>query len=188
MSATVTRLAVGLCAALTIACGGRDRAESDAVPPSITPGEVAGTSGERQSITVSGCLTKVEPDGFVLTSIDDAIVRQVTGTAGHHRDDPDSKPEDPNRKAEDERPRNELNPSATQGRYRVAGDAERIAMHLNREVDIRGHVESDNQNETPDTLHVDVIDATGASCGQDQDRGNDRGLMPTQDVPRKLRR
>lgn len=168
MNATVTRFAVAMCAALTIACGGRDGGESDTAPPDMrTPGETTGTSGSSdQSIRISGCITKVDPDGYVLTSADEAIVRRETGTAGHHQDDEDSKPTDANRESEDERLRHAQNPSAEMGRFRLAGDPERFAMHVGREVEVTGHVQHpDSENSTAATLHVDTIDATGPTCG-----------------------
>jgi hypothetical protein len=172
MNASVTRFALALCAAATIACGGRDHAESDTPPPAtITPGEATGTSGTGdESITISGCVTKAAPDGYVLTSSDEAIIRQETGTSGHHTDDKESAPNEPNRSGDDERLRHAQNPSAEMGRFRLAGDPESIARHVNREVEVSGRVQhDDNQNETPATLHVEVIDATGPRCGQ---RGN----------------
>jgi hypothetical protein len=167
MSATVTRLAVALGAVTTIACGGRDLAENDTNPPAvIAPGEAVGTSGTtNQLITLSGCLAKAEPDGYVLTSIDETILRQETGTAGHHRDDEGSTPEEPNRSAEDERLRHEQNPSAELGRYRLEGDAERLAMLVDREVQVQGRVQNtDAMNETAASLAVETIDATGPRC------------------------
>ena len=167
MSATVTRLAVAVSAAITIACGGRDLAENETEPPAVVaPGETVGTSGTtNQLITISGCLASAEPDGYVLTSRDEAIVRQETGTAGHHRDDEETAPEDANRGAEDERLRHAQNPSAELGRYRLEGDGERLAMHVNREVEIQGRVQAtDLANETPASLRVESIDATGPSC------------------------
>jgi hypothetical protein len=169
MNGSVTRFALALCAAATIACGGRDHAESDtAPPPTVTPGETAGTSGtDDELITISGCVTKVNPDGYTLTSSDEAIIRRETGTSGHHKDDKDSAPDEPNRSGEDERLRHAQNPSAEMGRYRLAGDAERIALHVDREVEISGRVQhADNQNETPATLHIETIDATGPRCGR----------------------
>jgi hypothetical protein len=168
MHSTVTRLAAVICDAVAIACGGTDHGESDVNPPAtITPGEAVGTSGTSgQHITVSGCVTKAEPDGYVLTSGDEAILRTETGTAGHHRDDRGSAPDEPNRGAEDERLRHAQNPSAELGRYRLAGDAERLAMFANREVEVRGRVQqSDAENATPATLRVEEIDATGPRCG-----------------------
>jgi hypothetical protein len=169
MSAAVTRLGLGLCVVATIACGGRDQAESDTAPPeSVTPGETVGTSGTGdETIRISGCVTKVDPDGYVLTGSDEAILRQETGTTGHHRDDKASAPEDPNRRGEDERLRYLQNPSAGMGRYRLAGDDESIARHVGREVEVTGRVQhEDRKNETPATLQVETIDATGPRCGQ----------------------
>jgi len=169
MHSTVTRFAAATCAALAIACGGRDQAESDVNPPAtVTPGEAAGTSGTNdQSITVSGCVINAEPDGFVLTSGDEAMLRHETGTAGHHRDDKDSQPSEPNRGAEDERLRHAQNPSAELGRYRLEGDAARIAMLVNREVEVHGRLHSgDSTNDTPATLKIETIDATGPRCGK----------------------
>jgi hypothetical protein len=159
---------VAICAVITIACGGRDAGDSDtAPPPTVTPGETAGTAGEgEQAIRVSGCVTKVEPDGYVLTSADEAIVRRETGTSGHHRDDKDTQPTEANRGAEDERLRHAQNPSAEMGRFRLVGEADRFAMHVGREVEVTGRVEhSDRENSTAATLNVDTIDATGPTCG-----------------------
>jgi len=169
MHSTVTRFALVLGAAMTIACGGRDEARNDRMPPATTtPGEAAGTSGQQQAlITISGCLAKAEPDGYVLTSDDEAIVRQETGTAGHHRDDEDTAPTDANRGSEDERLRHQQNPSAELHRYRLEGDAERIALHVGKEVEIQGRIQrSDTENSTPATIRVEAIDATGPSCGK----------------------
>lgn len=186
MNPTVTRFALAACAAAAVACNsGRDAAESH--PPAIvTPGETAGTSGLDPIITIGGCLTRSQPDGFILTSIDDAIVG-TTGTRDRHRNNPASAPEDPNPRAEQERSRHDLNPSAQAGRYRLEGNAERIAMHVNREVEVTGRVEAPAQNEIPATLHVETIDATGARCGEEQERGNDRGALPGQDLRRRPR-
>jgi len=168
MHSTVTRLVVAATAAITIACGGTDHGENDVNPPAtITPGEAVGTSGfDDQRITVSGCVIKAQPDGYVLTSSDEAILRQQTGTAGHHRDNRDSTPTEPNRGAEDERLRHAQNPSAELGRYRLEGDSERLGMLVNREVEIEGRVSRDqNDNSAPATLTVETIDATGPRCG-----------------------
>jgi len=169
MYATVTRRAIVVGAAMiAIACGGSDYGKNDVNPPATTtPGEAVGTSGTNdQLITVSGCVTKAAPDGFILTSNDEAVLRDETGTAGHHRDDKASTPADPNRGAEDERLRHAQNPSAELGRYRLEGNAERIAMFVNREVEIKGNVQRrDTENSTPATLKVDMIDATGPRCG-----------------------
>lgn len=178
MDSTVTRpafalrgsargVAVAACAALVIACGGTDYGDRDTNPPATTtPGEAVGTSGQDQLITVSGCVTKAPPDGFVLTSRDEAVLRRETGTAGHHRDDKGSTPSEPNRGAEDERLRHAQNPSAELGRYRLEGDANRIAMLANREVEVQGRVQrTEAENTTPATINVETIDATGPRCG-----------------------
>jgi hypothetical protein len=137
-------------------------------PPTVTPGEASGTSGtDDQLITLSGCVTKAEPDGYVLTSSDEALLRQETGTSGHHRDDKDTAPSEPNRGSEDERLRHAQNPSAELNRYHLAGDDGRLRMYLGREVEIQGRVQhDDNENSTPATVHVELIDATGPRCGQ----------------------
>jgi hypothetical protein len=169
MYSTVTRLAVAAFAVIAIACGGTDHGDRDVNPPAtITPGEAVGTSGTNdQLITVSGCVTKMDPHGYVLTSSDEAVLRQETGTAGHRRDNEDTTPTEPNRGAEDERLRHAQNPSAELGRYRLEGDAERISMLVNREVEVHGRVQqADNENTTPATLKVETIDATGPRCGQ----------------------
>ena len=169
MYTTVTRIALAAFAATAIACGGTDHGDSDVnPPPTTTPGEAVGTSGTSdQPITISGCVTKADPDGYILTSSDEAVLRQETGTAGHHRDDKDTTPAEPNRGAEDERMRHAQNPSAELGRYRLEGDAGRIAMLLNREVEVQGRIHrADSENTTPATLQVATIDATGPRCGQ----------------------
>jgi hypothetical protein len=167
MHSTVTRLAVASCAAIAIACGGTNYGDRDTNPPATTtPGEAVGTSGTNdQLITVSGCVTKTQPDGFILTSSDEAVLRHETGTVGHHRDDKASTPTEPNRGAEDERLRHAQNPSAELGRYRLEGDAERIAMLVDHEVEVQGRVERKQaENATPATLKVQMIDATGPRC------------------------
>ncbi len=156
-------------AAIAVACGGTDYGDRDTNPPATTtPGEAVGTSGtDDQLITLSGCVTKVQPDGFILTSSDEAVLRRETGTAGHHRDDKGSTPAEPNRGAEDERLRHAQNPSAELGRYRLEGDAERIAMLANREVEVHGRVQrTEAENSTPAVLKVENIDATGPRCGE----------------------
>jgi hypothetical protein len=169
MKSSVTRFGVALCAAVTLACGGRDQAENDsAPPPTITPGEATGTTGTGDSsITVSGCVTKADPDGYVLTSSDEGIIRRETGTTGHHRDDEDSAPTEPNRSGDDERLRHLQNPSAEMGRFRLTGDPESLARHVGDEVEVSGRVQhADTENTTPGTLHVDTINATGPRCGK----------------------
>ena len=169
MHSTVTRTAVAAFAVIAIACGGTDHGDSDVNPPATTtPGEAVGTSGTNdQLITISGCVTKVDPDGYILTSSDEAVLRQETGTAGHRRDDRDTTPTEPNRGAEDERVRHAQNPSAELGRYRLEGEAERIAMLVNREVEVQGRVHrAEGENTTPATLKIETIDATGPRCGK----------------------
>jgi hypothetical protein len=187
MNATVTRFALAMCAAIAIACnGGRDAADSTTPPATATPGEAAGTSGTSdEPMRTSGCVTAAQPDGYILTSLDDAIVREATDTSAHHADNPKTRPTDPNRGAEQERARHEQNPSAEAGRFRLAGDTDRIKLYVNREVEVSGRIQAAAQNEAPATLQVESIDATGASCGRAQAHGNDRGILPTQDLPRK---
>jgi hypothetical protein len=178
MDSTVTRpasplrhlraLVIAGCAAIALACGGTDHGDYDVNPPATTtPGEAVGTTGSaEQLITLSGCITKADPDGYVLTSNDEAILRGETGTAGHHRDNENTTPEEPNRGAEDERLRHAQNPSAELGRYRLEGDGERIAMLVNREVEVQGRVaRADAENSRPATVQVERIDATGPRCG-----------------------
>lgn len=168
MHSAVTRFAVAAGAVLAIACGGPDYGKHDVDPPATTtPGEAVGTAGAGdQLITISGCVTRAEPDGYLLTSADEAVLRRETGTAGHHRDDEETRPSDPNRGAEDERLRHAQNPSAELGRYRLAGDADRLAMHLNREVEIQGRVTREQaENSIAARLTVESIDATGPRCG-----------------------
>ena len=169
MRSTVTRFAVASFAVVAIACGGADYGDRDVNPPATTtPGEAVGTTGTHDQLTtLSGCVTQASPDGFILTSSDEGIVRRETGTSGHHRDDPGSTPSEPNRSSEDERLRHAQNPSAELGRYRLEGDADRIAMFENREVEVRGRVhQRDTENTTPATLMVDTIDAIGPACGR----------------------
>ncbi len=173
MHSTVTRsvrtLAIAASAVIAVACGGTDYGDRDTNPPATTtPGEAVGTSGtNNQLITISGCVTKAQPDGYILTSNDEALLRRETGTAGHHRDDKGSSPSEPNRGAEDERLRHAQNPSAELARYRLEGDAERIALLANREVEVHGRVQrSEAENSTPATLKVETIDSTGPSCGK----------------------
>lgn len=167
MHSTVSRFVVAASAVIAIACGGGNYGERDVNPPAtVTPGETAGTSGMNdQLITISGCVIEAEPGGFLLTSRDEAVLRQETGTAGHHRDDRETEPSDPNRGAEDERLRHAQNPSAELGRYRLEGDAERLAMLVNREVEVQGRVaQPAADNSAPATLTVEMIDATGPRC------------------------
>jgi hypothetical protein len=177
MTSTVTRFAVASLAVIAIGCGGTDHGDGDVNPPdTMTPGEAVGTSGTNdQLITVSGCVIKSAPDGFILTSSDEGIVRRETGTSGHHRDDEGSAASEPNRSAEDERLRHAQNPSAELGRYRLEGDAERLAMLADREVEVQGRVQrSDSENSAPAVLKVETIDATGPSCGRTR---NERGAI-----------
>jgi hypothetical protein len=168
----VTCVAVSFCAALAIACGGRDEAVDHAAAregsAAVAPGDAAGTSGSTaKQITVSGCVTKVPPSGYELTSFDDQLASHQGGTAAHHRDDPDTRPTDANRGGEQERLRYSQNPSANLGRYRLTGNADRLASHVDREVEIHGDVMvGDGKNETPSTLNVQSIKATGRACGK----------------------
>ena len=172
MRATVTHLTVAVCAALAGACGGRDEAASSTAQSDaaayVSPGEAAGTSGSTaKQITISGCVTKVPPDGYELTSIDDHLVGHDRTPAGHHSDDPDSKPTEPNRGGENERLRYAQNPSANLGRYRLVGNADRLASNVDRQVEIQGDVMvDDSKNETPSTLKVQSIKPTGKACPQ----------------------
>jgi hypothetical protein len=169
MKRSVIRLGLAFCVAATIACGGHDQADNNsAPPPTITPGEATGTSGAGgETITISGCVTKADPDGFMLTSSDEGILRRETGTTGHHRDDADSAPHEPNRSGEEERLRHLQNPSASMGRFRLAGDADALARHVGDEVEVSGRVQhTDSENTTPSTLQVETINATGPRCGE----------------------
>jgi hypothetical protein len=173
MRSTVTRFAVASCAVMAMACGGTNYGDRDVNPPAtVTPGEAVGTSGSgEQLITLSGCVTQAAPDGFILTSSDEGIMRRETGTSGHHRDDRGSAPSESNRSAEDERLRHAQNPSAELGRYQLQGDAERIAMFNNREVEVRGRVQQqDAENSTPAAVMVETIDAIGPACGRTDNR------------------
>ena len=171
MRGRVTCTAVAFCAALTIACGGRDEAANSAAPDGsayVSPGEAAGTSGSTaKQITISGCVARVPPSGYELTSFDDQLASHEGATASHHRDDPDTKATDANRGGEQERLRYAQNPSANLGRYRLTGHADLLGAHVNHEVEIRGDVTvGDSKNETPSTLKVQSIKATGRTCGK----------------------
>jgi hypothetical protein len=172
MRGRVTCIAVAFCAALTIACGGRNEAvDSSAAPDgsaSVAPGEAAGTSGTTvKQITISGCVARVPPSGYELTSFDDQLASHEGATASHHRDDPDTRATDANRGGEQERLRYAQNPSANLGRYRLTGRADMLGAHVNHEVEIRGDVMAgDRKNETPSTLKVQSIKATGRTCGK----------------------
>jgi len=168
MNAQITRFAAACCAAMTLACGGADSGDADAgPPPAMTPGEALATKGtSNASIRMTGCIVAGQDGGYVLTSADEAALRRTIGTAGGSRDDLDSQPAEPNRQAEDERLRHRQNPSAELGRFQLAGDTDRFAMHAGREVEVTGRVtHADTENSTPATLTVETIDATGPVCG-----------------------
>ena len=182
MNATSTRAIVCVCATGAIACGRSERADYTATAM-VSSEEVVGTTGPaNQPIAVSGCIVRVAPDGYELTSLDDAIVREERGTSG--RRDP-TKPTVPNRGAEEERARHGLNVSAEFTRYRLVGDARHLATFVDREVDLSGRLlPDDGDSRTPLTMQVESIRETGAACGERQEEGNDRGGLPTQDLPR----
>ncbi len=185
MTTRLIRVALPLSAMLAVACGrSDDRVDfSSGVTASLESGAV-GTSGPgHEAIAVSGCVVRVAPDGFALTSLDDALVREERGTSGIPTDL--TKPNQPNRGGEQERARHGLNVSAEFTRYHLVGDAGRLATFVDREVDVQGRVQpGDQQNRTPLAITVERIHETGAACGARQDRGNDRGVLPTQDWPR----
>ena len=175
MTATLIRTATAICVVATVACGRADDSRTTAtIATPETP--VAGTSGgdAKEPITATGCVVSAASGGYVLTSLDDAIVRQERGTSGF-RDDPDSKPSDPNRKSEEERLRYSQNVSAGFSRYQLTGNDGHIATFVNREVDVTGRVAADDgSDKTPMTLNVESIHETGAACGQAQRQGNER--------------
>jgi hypothetical protein len=185
MRSRATRLIIATCAALTVVSCNTPRSQTE---PAQAPTEYAeGTAGVRdEPISMSGCVTRVEPDGYVLTSIDDALERH-TGAAGHHTDDPKSRPQDASRGAENERARSDQNVSPEFGRFRLTGNAVGLATYVDREVDLRGRVVGGDSGPMPHTISVESIRPTGAACGAKQERGNDRGNLPGQDLPRKLR-
>jgi hypothetical protein len=174
MTATLIRAATVVCVVGAVACSraGDSRTSATIATPDTN---VAGTSGTdaKEPITATGCVVS-GAGGYVLTSLDDAIVRQERGTSGF-RDDPDSKPSDPNRKDEEERLRYSQNVSAGFSRYQLTGNTSHIATFVNREVDITGRVLADDgSDKTPMTLNVESIHETGAACGQAQRQGNER--------------
>lgn len=172
MRATIPGALLALVVAVTIACDGGTT--TSAPPHTVTPGEAAGTTGSTdEPIAISGCVTHVPPDGYMLASLDDAVDRMKT--AGRHEDNPATRPTDPNRGAENERARHDQNVSAEMTRYRLAGDPNRLAAYVDREVDVSGRLmHDDRENATPMTIAVESVKPTGAACGGQQKRGNER--------------
>jgi hypothetical protein len=171
MKGAVRYLAFAVCATLATACGGWDdtaRNGFGSEGPSVSPRETAGTSGSiDKEITISGCVTRVAPDAYVLTSIDDRIAGHYQGTAGRGQGDPDTRPTDVNR-GENERMRHEQNPSAEVGRYRLTGRSDQFVAHVDREVEVKGQVlTTDNRSETPDMLRVGSMRSTGRKCSRE---------------------
>ncbi len=173
MKGTVRYLAIAVCATLATACGGWDDTARNggfgSEGPYVSPRETAGTSGSiDKEIMISGCVTRVAPDVYVLTSIDDRIAGQYRGTAGRSQDAPDAKPTDVNRGSDNERMRHEQNPSAEVGRYRLIGRSDEFVAHVDREVEVKGQVlMTDNRSETPDTLRVASMRSTGRKCSKE---------------------
>lgn len=171
MTGKVRYLAIAVYATLAMACGGWDdtaRNGFGSEGPYVSSRETAGTSGSiDKEITISGCVTRVPPDSYVLTSIDDQIEGQYRGTAGRGQDDSDTRPTDVNRAGENERMRYEQNPSAESGRYRLTGSSDQFVSHVAREVEVKGQVlMTDNRSETPDTLRVGSLRSTGRKCSK----------------------
>jgi len=168
MKAAVRYLAIAVCATLATACGGWDDTARNggfgSERPYVSSRETVGTSGSiDKEITISGCVTRVAPDTYVLTGIDDRIAAQYQGTAGRAQD-PDVTPTDVNR-GDNERMRHEQNPSAELGRYRLTGRSDQFVAHVDREVEVKGQVlMTDNRSETPDTLRVGSMRSTGRKC------------------------
>jgi hypothetical protein len=184
MNTTMIRVALPALAVLAVACNRADDRAGASASNTVTMSERAGEGGQgNETITVSGCVVRVEPDGYALAALDDAIVREERGTSGVGEP---TKPTRPNRGAEEERARHGLNVSAEFTRYHLTGDSGLMATFVDREVDIRGRLQPDDgRDDTPMTVAVESIQETGASCGARQDQGNDRGALPTQDWPRK---
>src|SRR2546422_11690166 len=91
MKGTVRYLAIAVCATLATACGGWDDTARNggfgSEGPYVSPRETAGTSGSiDKEIMISGGVTRVAPDAYVLTSIDDRIAGQYQGTARRGQD------------------------------------------------------------------------------------------------------
>lgn len=171
MKGTVRDLAIAVCATLAVACGGWDDTARNGFGSEgsyVSPRETAGTSGSiDKEITISGCVTRVPHDEYVLTGIDDPIAGQYRGTAGRGQDDSDTRPTDVNRASENERMRHEQNAAAEFGRYRLTGSSDQFVSHVDREVEVKGQVlMTDNRREAPDTLRVGSMRSTGRKCSR----------------------
>jgi hypothetical protein len=161
MRATATRLLCAICAVGALACNRQQPVESS-IPPNGTPRETVGTSGRTdEPLTLTGCLTRLQPDGFVLTS-SDAGMSHPKGTTGQQG--AEGRDIDVNRS---KRVQRHENLSTDSGRYRLEGDMERIAMLVNHEVEVSGRFEPGSAgNGTQATVRAETIDATGPTCGR----------------------
>ena len=172
MKAAVSYLAIAVCGTLATACGGWDDTARNGFGSDggyVSSRETVGTSGSiDKEVTISGCVTRVAPDQYVLTSIDDRSAGQYRGTAGRAgQDDPDVTPIDVNR-GENERMRHEQNLSAEVGRYRLTGRSDQFVAHVDREVEVKGKVlMTDNRSEIPDALRVGSMRSTGRKCSKE---------------------
>ena len=170
MSVRVRYLATAVCATVAVACGGWDDTAGNSSgterPAYVSPRETVGTTGSTANeITITGCVVRVPPDEYVLTSIDDQIPGQYLGTAGRDQNDPNANPLDVDRTREDAR--HEQNPSADSGRYRLTGSSEQFVSHVDREVEVKGLVAAnENGSETPDMLRVESMRTMGGKCSR----------------------
>lgn len=173
MRGTVRYLAIAVCATLATACSsGLDDTARNGLGsegPYASSRETVGTSGSLdKEITISGCVTRVGPDEYVLASIDDQIAGRARGTAGRVQSEYDIKPADGDRAVETERMRHEQNPSAEIGRYRLTGSSDQFVSHVGREVEVKGEaLTTDNRSETPDVLRVGSLRSTGGKCAKE---------------------
>lgn|SRR5215510_5604337 len=160
MRGTVRYLATAVFATLAMACSGWDDTARNGFGSEgayVPPRETVGTSGSiDKEITISGCVTRVPPDEYVLTGIDDQIAGQSQGTTGRAQGESEITPTD------SERTGHEQNPSAEIGQYRLTGSSDQFVSHVGREVEVKGQVlTTDNRSETPDTLRVASLRTTG---------------------------
>jgi hypothetical protein len=149
MTGKVRYLAIAVCATLAMACGGWDDTARNGFGSDgsyVSSRETAGTSGSiDKEITISGCVTRVPHDLYVLTSSDD-LAGQYRGTAGRSQDD------------------SEQNPSAEFGRYLLTGSSDQFVSHVDREVEVKGQVfMTDNGIEA---LRVGSMRSTGRKCSK----------------------
>jgi hypothetical protein len=146
-----------------MACGGWEDAAGNGSGAYVSPRETVGTSGSIDNeITIRGCVVRLPPDEYVLTSSDDPLASQYRATAGRHQGDADARPTDV-RGNEILRP--EQNPSLEFGRFRLTGSSEQFVTHVDREVEVKGLI--DERSETPNTLRVVSMRTTGRQCSSE---------------------